>query len=385
MNKEELIAKLKDENLSLEEQINYRGQLIKKYKEEIKQTNDQKTVLPLRLALYNELKIHKEKINELQKSNDIPLPKRVGLKVKEIANSIELFKEKHDTTSKVKSTIAGAGISSLFAGAITVGIGALGGAPLTLGLLATAIPTICYCGLASVVRMPFTETGWTKLIKKVDTNKEDKEKIVKFMEDNVKNNPKLLELVKRKTSNPTEAELLVINDDLAKEYQSLIEKAPVDEIRKMLTFEKINILNEQKKIYENIKNEYIKSKRELTLPEFAELERKLMSTNINITAENTYLKDVLKEGTKDFAISAGTVLAARSIISNIFPQYAITDIASLSIPVIFALIGSINKTGNIRNQIQLEKEAYDKMKTTINREQLQEMFEANKTGSLKIA
>ena len=384
MTKEELIKKLQ-EDIPLEEQINYRGELISAIKKEIKESNDQKEIVTLRLELYNELKKHKDMINELQKNKDLPIPQRVGLKVKEIANTINLFKEKNDTTTKLKGAVKGTTISSLFAGAITVGLAALGEAPLTLATLATAIPVVCYCGLSSLVRMPFTQTNWTKMVKNLDASPEYKNKIISFMEEKVKNNQKLLELIKKKMNKPSEEELLKINNEMIEKYQQLINTAPVDELRRILTFEKINILNEQKKIYENIKKEYIKSKRDLTLPEFAELERKLVATDISIAADNTFLKDVLKQGGKDFTISAGTIVAARSILSNFFPGYAISDLASLSVPVIFSLLGSISNMGNVKKKIELEKEDYNKLKNNINPEQLKEKYGLDNNASLSMA
>ncbi len=383
MTKEELLEKLKEE-IPLEEQIKYRGELISTLKKEIKNTSDQKEILSLRLLLYGELKKHKENLKEIQKSEDIPLPKRVGLKVKEIANAIDIFKEKNDTINKLKGTAISTTISSLFAGALTVGITALGGAPITIATLASAVPIVCYCGLSGLVRMPFTETSWSKMVKNIDANPDKKKQITNFMEENVKNNKKLLELIKKKTEKPKEEELLLINEEIIKEYQQLINKAPVDELRKILTFEKINVLEEQKKIYEKIKQEYIKSKRELTVKEFAELEKKLVTTDLNITAENTFLKDVLKQGGKDFAISAGTIVAARAILGNIFPQFAISNIASLSIPVIYALLSSTANLGDIKKQIELEKDSYDKLKTNINPQKLKEKFELEKNSSLSM-
>ena len=384
MNKEELINKLKDENLSTEETIQLRGQLIKILKKEIKNTQNNKTIIPLRLQLYEELKKHKEALKRRGQEETISIPKRVALKVKEIANTISLFKEKHDLVGKAKNAAIGTTVSSLFAGAVTVGLTLLGGAPVTLATLAAAIPTICYCGLSSIIRMPFTDTGWTKLIKSVETKDKNKELIISFIENNVKNDKELSELLKKKSTKLTEKELIETNNLLLIKYQALISKAPLPELTKMLKFEQINLLTEQKQIFEKIKKEYIKSKRELTLKQFTEVEKTIVSLDLTIAKENSFISEVAKETGKNLAISSGTVLAARGIMSALFPSYAISDIASLGMPLIFTAISNIANMGELKEKIRLEKEAYDKLKVNIDKKKLQEAITKEQTSSLAL-
>ena len=245
MTKEELIQKLNDEKTTAKEAIQLRGQLITILKKEIKEAPDQKIALPIKLQLHEELKKHKAALKQRGLETDVLLPERVGLKVKEISNAIEIFKEKHDVVNKVKSTAIGTTISSLLAGGITVGISLIGGAPLTLATLAAAVPTLAYCGISGILRMPFTETTWTKLVKSVDSKDQNQKQILDFINDNVKDNKELMELLKRKTEKPTEAELIDINNQLLTHYQQLIDKAPVQELAKTLTFEKINLLTDE--------------------------------------------------------------------------------------------------------------------------------------------
>ena len=383
MSKEELINKLKEENLSIEEEIKYRGQLITTIKKEIKSA-DKRVLSSLRLELYEELKKHKEVLKKRGSDKTISIPKRVALKVKEIANTITLFKEKHDVIGKIKNTAVGTTISSLFAGAITVGLTALGGAPITLATLAAAIPTLCYCGISGILRMPFTETNWTKLIKSVDSKDENQKQMLEFMDKYVKNDQELNVLIDKRRTKLTEQELIENNAKLIAKYQELIKKAPVPELSKILTFEKINLLTEQKKVYEKIKQEYIKSKRELTLAQFAEVEKNIISLDLAISKENSFIKEVAKEAGKNLAISSGTVIAARGIMSALFPSYAINDIASLAMPLIFTAIGSISSVGGIKEKISLEKESYDKLKVMINKQQLKQALDSQKEASLAL-
>lgn len=385
MTKEELEEKLKNEELGTEEQIQLRGKLIKQLKDEIKKTKDQKILLSLKLKLYEELKKHKQALKERGKEDTIPIPERVGLKVNEIATSISILKEKMDVETKLKTTAVSTVISSLLVGAITVGVTAIAGAPLSIAALATAVPTICYCGLSGLIRMPFTETTWTKLIKSVDSKDVNQQKIIEFIDKNVKNDKELAELIKRKSENPSEAELIDINNKLIAKYQNLVNTSPIPEMSKILTFEKINLMEEQKKIYENIKKEYVKSKREMTPMEFAELEKNLIAIDLGITKENAFLKEVLKESGKDLAISAGSSLAARAIMSAAFPQYAITNIANLATPLVMSTLGNVANMGNLKDKIRLEKESYDKLKTNLSREKIQELMNSKKPEALAVA
>ncbi len=382
MNREEIEAKLKEENLSNEEIIQLRGKLIRILKDEIKVTKDQKILLPLKLKLYDELKKHKEALKARGQEESIPIPEKVGLKVQEIATTIEILKEKMDVGTKLKTTAIGTTISTLLVGAITVGVTAIGGAPITLATLATAIPTICYCGLSGLIRMPFTETTWSKLLDSVDKKDVNQQKIIEFMDKNIKNDQELMELIKRKGEKPSEAELMEINNQLITKYQKLIDVAPVPEIGKTLTFEKINIMTEQKKIYEKIKQEFIKSKREMTTKEFAELEKSIIAIDLGIAKENAFLKEVLKESGKDLAISGGAVIAARAIMSVLFPEYAISSIAQLSMPLLMTLLGNVANMGNLKEKIALEKEAYDKLKTSLTKEKLESMLANQNNRSL---
>ena len=384
MNKEELEKKLKEENLSLKDAIQLRGQLITILKKELREQRDPKLQLPIKVQLHEELKKHKEVLKKRGLEDSIPLPERVGLKVKEIANTIEIFKEKHDLIGKIKSSAISTTIGTLIAGAITVGISVIGGAPLTLATLATAIPTIAFCGISGVLRTPFTETTWTKLVKSIDSKDKNQKAILEFIDQNIKDNKPLMELLQRKSKKPNEQELISINKELIEEYTKLIGSSPVPELSKILTFEKINLSTEQKKIYEKIKNEYIKNKRQMTTKEFTDLEKELISTNLQITKENSFYKEVLKESGKELALSSGILVATSAIISAAFPQLGAFNIQDLTVPMIITLIGNLANMGTLKNKIKLEKEQYDQAKTTLTKEQIKNMLKTN-NGQLQLA
>ena len=380
MNKEELLEKLKDENIEPKEAIKIRGELINILKKELKGIKDQKQELPIKLQLHEELKKHKEMLKKRELEGSVPIPERVGLKVKQIANAIEIFKEKHDVLNKIKNTSVSTAISTLFAGAVAAGIGLIGGTFTLAGI----IPTVAFCGISGILRMPFTETTWSKLAKSIDSKDKNQQQIVEFLNSKVKENKKLMDLLKRKSEKPSEEELIQINEQLIVEYSELIKESPIDDLTRILTFEKINLLTEQKKIFEKIKKDYIKNKRKLTPGQLVELEKKLLETGVQLATENAFVKDVLKQSGKDLAVSGGILVAASAIISAVFPQYSTFNLASLSVPMIFTLLGNIANMGTLREKIRLEKEQYDQAKTNISKDQIQRLLQQN-TTSLQMA
>jgi hypothetical protein len=380
MNKEELLTKLKDEKIEPKEAIKLRGKLISILKKELRGIKDQKLALPIKLQLHEELKKHKEMLKKRELEGSVPIPERVGLKVKEIANAIEIFKEKHDVLNRVKNTAISTAIGTLFAGAVAAGIGLIGGTFSLAGI----IPAVAFSGISGLLRLPFNETTWSKLAKSVDSKDKNQQAIIEFLNTKVKENKKLMDLLKRKTEKPGEEELLKINEQLIVEYSALIKESPIDDLTKILTFEKINLITEQKKTYEQIKKEYIKNKRKLTPGQLVDLEKNLISTNLQLTKENAFIKDVLKQSGKDFAISSGILVAASAIISVAFPQYSTFSLANLSVPMIFTLLGNIANMGSLKEKIRLEKEQYDKAKTTLSKEQVQKLLQQNRT-SLQMA
>ena len=75
---------------------------------------------------------------------------------------------------------------------------------------------------------------------------------------------------------------------------------------------------------------------------------------------------------------------ARAILSAVFPAYAIKNISNILIPLCYTVLGSVANIGNIKNQLRLEKEAYDKLKVNINKEELKRRLLNQEENSLKM-
>ena len=87
--------------------INLRGKLIRTLKTKEGQVQDQEEKNEVRYRTIEELKKHRETLQNY-KQNDkkkIPILKRVGLKIREIADSIQIFMREKDIIEKVKTVI----------------------------------------------------------------------------------------------------------------------------------------------------------------------------------------------------------------------------------------------------------------------------------------
>ena len=166
MNKEEIKEKLNQlEENNYQDRLHLHGKLLALLKEEIKKEKDQTLKAKLKLEYYEELQTHK-KIIEVCKGKEefISIPKKVGLKVQELALAMEIFKNKHDLLEKLKR----AGLNSIPGGllvvAISIGLAAVTGG-VSLATLVATIPSLSYVGLSSLLRsfsMPTIEKKKTK-------------------------------------------------------------------------------------------------------------------------------------------------------------------------------------------------------------------------------
>ena len=377
----ELKEKLNQEDLSLPERIRLQGELLECLKNEYKKATDPNEKARIRLEYDELLEKHKETIKERRKDKSIRISERLALKIREIATSIKIFNEKHDIIGKAKAAGINAGISALTAGAFTIGIAIIGGAPITLPLLASALPVMSYCGLTGFLRMPFIKTQWSKIMKEIESREGQKgEEIKQFLED-TKNNTVLQELLLKYSQTPPDLEYFEICEKLVNEYQKIIEKAPTDDFKKSFVFEKINVLTSWKKRIESIEFAAIRGNIKLSEIEKLEFEKAKKEIDMKIKKEYLFTKEVLKETTKSLGISTGCMVAAKAILGTFFPSYAITDLASLGWPLIVTGIQGLRNSQSIRRALKLELEQYNRLKIKIEKEKLKELIntKSNKT------
>ena len=88
-------------------ELYYRGHLLKELKEYLKIALPSE-VNAIRMKLDKEIEIHRENCKSIRinKEEKIPITKKLGLKIKEISDSIHLFLSKHDVINKAKRVLS---------------------------------------------------------------------------------------------------------------------------------------------------------------------------------------------------------------------------------------------------------------------------------------
>ena len=359
MNKEEIIKKI-SETHDKEKIIPLRGKLISLIKKEIKQEKNSQVKASLKIELYNELKKHKETIRNTRNSNNksIQIPKKLGLKIQEIATAIDIFKEKNDIITKIKNSSKSTLISGLIIGATTMGITLLTGGTISLLTITSLLPTISYIGLSNLLKMPFEETPDLKIIKTYESKDENSKKIMEFIDTNIKNNKEYIELLNKKRIQHNTEEKTIINEKLIEAMKKIINKAPNEEIKYCLTAELLSTMEELKKQYQNQKEDYINDKTKMTLKEFAELEKKTLQLDIDLFKTDNYIGDVIKGSLKNLKINTVVMYATRLCLGCIFPNFAFENVKDLVTPFIFSVINNITNMDKIRDRIKMKETKY---------------------------
>ena len=319
MTKEELqkkIAELGDNNP--EEVLELRGKLIKTLKETIASTKDYSVKTTLRLELKNELEKHKAHIKKMQATKTYNLPKKVGLKVKEIATTIKLFTEKKDLINKAKAVVTNTAVSSVVVGGITMGLNFLTGGTISLALLASLVSTMSYIGLSNVLRQAITDTPYTSLLKLDDQKEKVFTEAQQFGNDYILNNNNLI----------------AINENLITKYKEIIKNAPNEKIKQSLTLELINAMQDLKSCLEKKKRAYIKDKEQMSALDYAKLEKRYLQLCADLYQEENFIPDATKNAFKNIKVSAATMYTARLVLSAFFPSLAFDSLKDVVTPFI---------------------------------------------------
>ena len=371
MNREELKKRIEELGESNpEEVLKLRGKLIRNLQETIKQTNNNSLKMALKLELKNELEKHKEHIKKMKNNKTYSLPKRVGLKVKEIASTIKLFMEKNDVINKAKAVISNTTASSIVVGGITLGLSALTGAPISLSLLASLLPTVSYIGLSNILRQAITDTPYTSLLKIDDNKDEIFAKAKEFGEKYILNNKEFLELLLQKSKEKDNNNLININEKLITKYREIITNAPNDKIKQSLSLELINVMHDLKDCLEKKKDNYIKDKDKMTAGEFARVEKRYLQLCADIYKEENFIPDALKNALKNIKVSAATMYTARIFLSAFFPSLAFDSIGDFFTPFIITVINNMTNMSEFKNKVKMVNSKYTDLLIKMNNPEL---------------
>ena len=345
-----------------------RGHLLKELKEYIKIALPSE-VNVIRLKLDKETQIHKEKCKDIRisKEEKIPIAKKLGLKIKEISDSIHLFLSKHDVINKAKRVLS----STIIGGGMIIGIEALIsvllGSGVTIASLVATLPTFAYIGISSIVRNMVTKTPYEEYQYK--NSKEYLELIKKFPEEYKESYEEIIKLVKEKQTSNNK---LSINNRLIEIYDNIKNTTKVEEMAKLFKSEKHNLLLENKELYEDRIDKYLNDKLVLTKQEFQQLMKAKLRNDAAIFESENALKEAVKVAGKNTIFDAGVLVVARTIANFIIPGYKFTSIADLLVPL--GYMAANNLIGIIKYNGKIKSTKYAGKKVTVsNKEKLMEL------------
>ena len=259
MNRVELRKKLEELGISNpQESLRLSGCLIKSLKQDIANSSSKAEKDLLRVELVQSLENHKKYI-ELARGTGktVELPKRVGLKVNEIATTMEIFKEKQDVIQKAKNVVTNTGVSAAIVAGISVAFATVGGT-LSIATLAGLVPTLCYIGLSNVMREGVKKSDFSKMLETVENKDEIFNAAKQFALDNIVNNKEFTELLLKKKEASELEDMIEVDRALIEQYKNIRDKAPNETIKRALTIELIELIKEFKKYLEKKKKGYIK-------------------------------------------------------------------------------------------------------------------------------
>ena len=360
-------------NPSKNMELYYRGHLIKELKEYKKMALSSE-INGVRLRIDEETKKHKEVCKNIRvnKEEKIPISKKLGLKIKEISDTIHLFLSKHDIINKakkvLKSTIMGGGVALGLEAVMTyIMTGAL--SPATL---IASLPVIGYIGISSIVRNMITKTNYQKFEYKASD--EYKELIAKFPIEHKEEYDEIKKLLEEKQSsnNP-----ILINNKLIEIYDKRKNNTNLEEYAKAFKLEKHNLLLENKELYENQIDAYLNDKVRLSKKEYQTLMKAKLKNDIAIFESDNALKEAVKVAEKNTVMDTAVLVAARTIANFIIPGYKFTSISDLLVPLAYMAINNV--LGIITYNGKIKETKYNNKKVKVNnKEKLMELAHTKK-------
>ena len=356
-------------------ELYYRGHLLKELKEYLKIALPSE-VNAIRMKLDKETEIHRDNCKSIRinKEEKIPITKKLGLKIKEISDSIHLFLSKHDVINKAKRVLS----STIIGGAMATGINALItvllGGGLSAATLISTLPVMAYMGISAIVRNIITKTPYEVYQYK---NSEEYLKLIKEFAGEYKEDfQKIVNLVKEKeTSN----DKIAINNQLIEIYDNIKNNSKVEEMSKLFKVEKHNLLLENKELYEDKIDKYLDDRIKLTKQEYQALMKAKLKNDVAIFESENAIKEAVKVAGKNTAIDAGVIVIARTICNFIIPGYKFTSLSDLLVPLGYMAMN--NLIGIIKYNGKIKETKYAGKKVVVNnKEKLMELAHSKQTG-----
>lgn len=369
--------------------IQLRGKIIHLYKELLKEQSTQEEKYAIQHKIIEELQKHKETIQQSKKntSKTIPISKKLGLAIKDMGTSMDLLMRKKDVITKVKNigkeTATGTISAVTLIGGVSLAVALALGSPFTLSTLVSAFPILAYTGLSSIIRNVSNKTSFEKY--EYQQSDEYKAYVKMFNETHQEEILQLAELAKQKEQLKDREEILKINGTLIEQLDNLSKATDIEEINRMFKLQALSFYYENKKICEEIKDEYLEEKNN-DKEKYIQNNKRLTKINLEIFKRSNSIDDAIKNAKKGFMANAKVMVMAKAILSCVAPEmFAMKSAASLLEPLAFALINGLIDIPTYQGKLKFQETEYEGKIKVENKERIAEILERKQQPSLSYA
>ena len=338
-----------------------RGKLIKLIKKEIKNNKDSIQVEKFNIMLYDELKKHKDHIALMKKSKNVDnnsISEKLALMVKDISTTIEVFMQKKDVFGKIKNSIISGVTSSLYGTAILFGINIVTGAPCSIAMLASLIPTTCYFGLSGILTALLKKTNKSLMLEKYDKSPDELIKEIQFCEKFIVNNTRFIQLSLNEKKITDLKEKIENEKQLIEEYNKIIDNAPNEDVRKNVLVEMLETMKKLDNNYMIVNNELANDRIKMSEDEYKKFALDMKKLKNDIFVKDLFFKETSMAVAKNVVKGSAIMYASQIILSSLFPSLKYVSFSDALIPLIHNLLTNIMSLGDISKSVKMVKSSY---------------------------
>ena len=369
-------------------EINLRGRLISLYKEAEKQSSDDSAKMKFRYESLQELEKQKNAIKKYKSDSNskISIPEKVGLSIKEISKTIEIFMKKHDVIKKfenvVKGTVSSVGSVAAISTAVALAIRHFTGLPIPLFSLSSLMPVIAYSGLAGIISNLSSKTPFEQYV--YQQSDEYKALVNEFMDSHKGQLEEIANVIKTKNPDSKDENLIEVNEKLIKLYDKLIYDSSIKGIRDTFGLQALDCLYENRDCCEAIIEKYL-NEEDNDKEKYKEANKKLKEINFEIFKRGNSIKEAIMSSGKNVVKSMGVLLLTRSILSQVAPQILRMSSGSIEIAFAYALINGVIDIPSYKNKLKLKESNYQGKIKLDNKKRIEDILEMKKQQHVSYA
>ncbi len=345
-----------------EKSIYLRGKLIElyKYKENIVQ--DVNSKMEARLRSIEELKNQRATLKTYKGDRRVKLPidKKLGLTIKDISNSTELFMREKDVIKKAQNTVKSTVIGVAGAAAIAIGGSLLWSKIFNTDFnwdsVMSVAPTAAYIGLSSLIRNVYSKTEFEMY--QYMNSEEYKFLVQSFNEKHEKELKEIGAVLEGKLKVRDKEALIKINNDLMEKFRALINQTEVEGLKDTFKLQILDLLRENKDICEEIKDDY-EEERNNDKQKYIANNKRLAKINREIFVLGNSIKEALSFCKDSTIKSAKIIVIAKALLNAISPRhFAIGGLKALASPILIAAANNIIDIPTYHNKLKFKPTPY---------------------------